>query len=99
MPHRNRPSPGHDTDGQSGGSAWRDRRDADQPWAEQQATSADPVSGASNLAGFIHPRQAQVGNGHLARLAEALHESRRRQAPQASRDHLRLVREACEQPD
>jgi hypothetical protein len=64
--------------------------EANQPWAEQQATTADPVSGSSDRASFTHPRQAQVS--HLARLVEALHESRRRQAPRVS--HLHLVREA-----
>jgi hypothetical protein len=44
----------------------------------------------------LHAGPAMVRISHLTRLAEALEESRRLQAPRISRDHLRLVREACE---
>ena len=87
MSDRNWHSPGSDSD--TLGAQW-ERIEADQPWAEQRATIPEQISAAGNLANVTPP----VHNGHLARLAAALHESRRRQTPRVSRDHLHLVREA-----
>jgi len=96
MSDRKLPTPGYDADRHSEGRAWWDRAAADEPWAERRAIVAEPTAGADHQAMPLHAGPAMVRNSHLARLAEALEESRRLQEPRINRDHLRLVREARE---
>src|SRR4051794_19721657 len=96
MPDRNLPSPGHDADHDGERRAWWDRAAANEPWSERRAIFPARVAGSDDRAMPLHAGPAMVRISHLTRLAEALEESRRLQAPRISRDHLRLVREACE---